>query len=189
MAVDKENLPSPESLGLKYRDETYYQKLGIDLGRNKKDKKEENKQNAKERATSHLNKGGSRDAEFDSILKEGGLNNHTYQQAVNADRKKRYDNNKETREKNAYAYGDFVKERNEHRGDNSLERKVDKSAHYNHMMESTGSYGVNEDKVSAVERLMETGQKFDNLDVKEKGIILVIMQKDYTKHTEEKKIM
>ena len=46
---------------------------------------------AKEKASAYLKSGNSRDAEYDAILKEGGLNNHTYQQMTRADQKAAYD--------------------------------------------------------------------------------------------------
>ena len=86
------------------------------------DKKEAEKQQeaarieAKEKASSYLanhenaGKGGTRDAGFDAILKEGGLTNHQYQQMVNADKKIQYDAAQEFREESNAAYNQSRKD-------------------------------------------------------------------------------
>ena len=65
---------------------------------------------AKEKAAEYLRnhpnkgKGGTRDAGFEKILKEGGLNNGTYQKMVNADKKQQYEQAKVDRKQSAEAY-------------------------------------------------------------------------------------
>ena len=60
---------------------------------------------AKERASNYLSQGNSKDAEYDKILKEGGLNNHQYQNMVKADQKVQYDKAQEFKQESAEAYG------------------------------------------------------------------------------------
>lgn len=65
---------------------------------------------AKEKASAYLRdhpnagKGSVRDAGYDAILKEGGLNNHTYQKMINEDKKAAYDQKQIDREKENEAY-------------------------------------------------------------------------------------
>ena len=61
---------------------------------------------AKEKASAYLKSGNSRDAEYDEILKEGGLNNHTYQQMTRADQKVAREQKEKEYEKSHYAYKD-----------------------------------------------------------------------------------
>ena len=124
------------------------------------------KMQAKEKAQAHLQSGGSRDAEFDKILADGGINNKQYQEMVNTEKKAAYDTAEKERKNTALQYGNFIKDLISNRGDATLERAVDQSAHYQHLMDTTGSYGVSGDKLNAVKKLMGTGQKFDNLDIK-----------------------
>lgn len=77
---------------------------------------EKKQQEAKERATEYLNthpnkgKGGTKDAEYDRILKEGGLTNDTYQKMINEDKKKAAEQKEQDREKEAYAYKESRKD-------------------------------------------------------------------------------
>lgn len=71
---------------------------------------EANKVTAKNKASEYLKnhpnagRGGTRDAGFEKILKEGGLNNGTYQKMVNADKKVQYDQAQTQRKKAGEAY-------------------------------------------------------------------------------------
>lgn len=71
---------------------------------------EGNKVTAKDKASEYLRnhpnagKGGTKDAGFEKILKEGGLNNGTYQKMVNADKKVQYDQAKTQRKEAGEAY-------------------------------------------------------------------------------------
>ena len=47
----------------------------------------------------------------------------------------------------------------------TVERKVDQSAHYKHLMDTKGGYGGSQAHQNAVSQLMKTGQKFSALDV------------------------
>ena len=49
-------------------------------------------------------KGGTRDAGFEKILKEGGMNNHMFQQMQNKNRKEQYDKAQDFRKEEARAY-------------------------------------------------------------------------------------
>ena len=72
---------------------------------NTEDKKQQAIAAADAYLANHPNKGkGSiKDAEYDRILKEGGLNNHTYQQIKNAQKKEQYEQNRDFREESINA--------------------------------------------------------------------------------------
>ena len=125
------------------------------------------KSEAKERASAYLAKGNSRDAEFDRILKEGGTNNADFQKTQNANRKKKYEATQQERAQEAQAYQQYHRDLATSRkaSGKTGERKVDQTSHYQHMMDTKGSYGGNDSHQNAVKRLMESGQKFSNLDV------------------------
>lgn len=78
--------------------------------------KEAAKVAAKEKASAYLRdhpnagKGSVRDAGFEKILKEGGLNNATYQKMVNVDKKQQYEQAKVDRQKSAQAYNQSRKD-------------------------------------------------------------------------------
>ena len=76
---------------------------------------------------------------------------------------------REARRAEAYAYQDSRRDMAEARkswgNGGGMERKVDQRAHYEHMKNTKGNYGVKGAKAAAVEKLMSTGQKFSALDV------------------------
>ena len=134
---------------------------------NQKKAQDAKKAEARERASAYLAKGNSRDAEFDRILKEGGSNNADFQKSVNANRKQKYEANKQARKDEARAYQEYTRSKSDARKQSgrTAERKVDQSAHYKHMMDTEGSYGGDRAHQEAVKQLMSTGQKFSALDV------------------------
>jgi hypothetical protein len=75
-------------------------------------KKLEAKQKAETYLANHPNKGkgGTKDAEYDRILKEGGLNNHTFQKMQQAEQKQRYEQAQVDRKKSAQAYSQSRKD-------------------------------------------------------------------------------
>ena len=71
---------------------------------------------AKEKAAEYLRnhpnrgKGGTKDAGYEAILKEGGLNNTTFQKMQGADKKQQYEQQKVERKESAKAYGQSRKD-------------------------------------------------------------------------------
>ena len=81
------------------------------LDRKNEQKAQEAKQaEAKERASNYLSQGNSRDAEYDKILKEGGLTSSQYQQMARADQKAEYDKAQDFKRESAEAYGQSRKD-------------------------------------------------------------------------------
>ena len=75
-------------------------------------KKVEAKQKAEAYLANHPNKGkgGTKDAEYERILKEGGLNNTTFQEMQRADKKQQYEQAKVDRKESAEAYSQSRKD-------------------------------------------------------------------------------
>ena len=71
---------------------------------------------AKEKAAEYLRnhpnrgKGGTKDAGYEAILKEGGLNNTTFQKMQSADKNQQYEQQKVERKESAKAYGQSRKD-------------------------------------------------------------------------------
>tara|TARA_R110002020_G_scaffold214549_2_gene421619 strand:+ start:562 stop:1320 length:759 start_codon:yes stop_codon:yes gene_type:complete len=127
---------------------------------------------AKERATEYLRnhpnkgKGSIKDAGYDAILKEGGLNNHTYQQMVKEDQKKAYEQKQLDRGAENEAYRQSREDMKAFRESSTPNpgRNVDRSTFYQYQKENNKLEG-GEAHQNAVNQLLETGQKFTNLDV------------------------
>lgn len=125
------------------------------------------KQDGLAKANAYLQQGGSRDAQYDQMLKDAGANNNDMNQYQNTQRQQKAADNKQSREAENAAYKNYhqdMKTMRESSG-GSAQRKVDQSAHYQHMMNTEGGYGGNQAHNEAVKQLMGTGQKFSNLDV------------------------
>ena len=123
---------------------------------------------AKEKAQAYLAGGGTRDAEYDKILKDGGTNNHEMNQWQKGNQKAAYDQKQQARKAEAAAYQQSRRDMKEFResSTSSPTRNVDQSTHYKHLQDTKGSYGGSKEHSNAVSGLMGTGQKFTNLDVR-----------------------
>ena len=130
---------------------------------------------AKEKASSYLanhenaGKGSTRDAEFDAILKEGGLNNQQYQQMVNADKKSQYDTNQKLRKESAEAYGqsrlDIQAEKAKYGPQNVYGRQSARDTHERSMNSSTqsGSMKVRGPAADLNSKMIERNEIADQL--------------------------
>jgi len=138
---------------------------------------------AKEKASSYLanhenaGKGGTRDAGFDAILKEGGLNNHQYQQMVNADKKTQYEANQKFRKESAEAYGqsrlDLQAEKAKHGPQNVYGRQSARDTHERSMSRGnpmvTGPQAAESANMSAAnelaQNLYDTGYDYSHREM------------------------
>lgn len=134
---------------------------------------EANKVQAKEKASAYLKnhsnagQGSNRDAGFQEILKEGGLNNSEFQNMSQAENKTKAEQNKADRKQEARAYQQYTTDKNDARkaSGGSMARAVDQSQYYKHQMETNGSYGGRPEQQESIKRLMGTGQQFTTVDI------------------------
>jgi len=128
--------------------------------------RENQKTEAHQKAQAYLAGGGTRDKEYDDILKAGGTNNNDYQKFQQANQKAAYEQKQLDRDAENEAYRQSREDMKAFRESStgSPVRNVDRSSYYQHKKE-TGGVGGGQAHQNAVNQLLETGQKFTNLDV------------------------
>ena len=145
---------------------------------------EDKKQQAIKAADTYLanhpmrGKGSIKDAEYDRILKEGGLNNHTYQQIKNEQAKQQYEANKAARIESNYARQDANYEVNQAGGEALAKYGSARNAFVSnkesgdfYMTNSTNddyeNYGDNTNNVAnetLADKLVQSGKEFSWAD-------------------------
>ena len=103
--------------------------------------------------------GGQRSGkDYQNFLNQNNIKDSGYQDYANANRKAKYEANQKARKEEAAAYQNYQQDKAAARkaSGGTAERKVNQRAHYQHLMDTKGSYGGNQAKQNAIAQLMST---------------------------------
>lgn len=134
-----------------------------------KEAREKAKVEAKEKASAYLanhsnaGKGGTKDAGFQKILKEGGLSNHEFNNMGQAENKAKYEQAQDEREKETRLKQQYHTDR-QNATTQDFGQIHDYSAYLQRRHDQYGQYFADNKKNETAERLMSTGLKFGSGD-------------------------